>query len=167
MPYRCWVAPSALRQMAAEANRRLIRETGGALLGWFEDSDYVIAQVLGPGPKAVHGWSHFEPDAGWQVNEGRRIYETTGRRVRYLGDWHTHPRGGCAPSPTDLETVAAIAIDRDFAIEKPLYAIMCRPWTRVMRGNSWNLLLGVWVVDSLELLDLRSYDGPIPQGLDT
>lgn len=157
MRYRCWVAPSALGKLLAEANSKVLRETGGALLGWYEGTDYVVVDVLGPGPSAIHGFSHFEPDAEWQAAEGRRIYASSGRTVRYLGDWHTHPRGGCSPSMQDSDTAAEIATDVAFRTPVPLYAIMCRPWWRILDSESWTWRLYVQVDGALEDVKVLRY----------
>ncbi len=65
MPSRCWFDRRALNDLQVEARHWLIRETGGALLGWRDGSGVVVAHVLGPGPEAKHGFSSFEPDAEW------------------------------------------------------------------------------------------------------
>lgn len=120
---RCWFDRGALAALFAEAGRWRFRETGGALLGWRSDDGPVVARILGPGPKARHRWSSFEPDGKWQNEQGQAIYSATGGRIAYLGDWHTHPRGSGQPSAQDRKTAHMIAGDRDFRAPKPLYAI--------------------------------------------
>jgi hypothetical protein len=34
-----------------------------------------------------------------------QIYEVTGGMLGYVGDWHSHPRGSGAASPTDIATM--------------------------------------------------------------
>lgn len=110
----------------AEARRWKIRETGGALLGWRDGTDSVVARVLGPGPKAVHRRHSFEPDGEWQNRRGAAIYRASGRTIAYLGDWHTHPLGSPRPSKQDKDTALLIADDADFRTPTPLYAIIGR-----------------------------------------
>ena len=74
MPGICWIRSRALESLINEARAWPLRETGGALLGHRDGELAVIEQVLGPGPNAGHGLSHFEPDAKWQLGEGERIY---------------------------------------------------------------------------------------------
>jgi integrative and conjugative element protein (TIGR02256 family) len=126
MSSRCWIDERALRELAAEARRWLLRETGGALLGWRDGRDAVVAALLGPGPNARHRLRSFEPDGPWQVEQGRRIYEATERKVAYLGDWHTHPFGFLTPSGQDRVAARLIAEDPGFRAPEPLSAIASR-----------------------------------------
>jgi len=134
----CWIEPGALTTLLAEARRWLLRETGGALLGWRGEEGAVIAAVLGPGPEANHGLRHFEPDVQWQQREGERIYRESGRTIAYLGDWHSHPYGGPYPSRQDRKTARMIADDRAFRAPEPLYAIASKHWYQ-LRGPGWHL----------------------------
>jgi integrative and conjugative element protein (TIGR02256 family) len=151
MSGHCWCARSALDALLAEARRWPIRETGGALLGWREADQWVIAQILGPGPHAKHRLSSFEPDAVWQNEQGHRIYRESGRTIRYLGDWHTHPRGMPRPSRQDRRTARLIAEDPDFKTPQPLYAIAGHRHPLAVR-SPW--ILSLLVVDDGELKPL-------------
>jgi integrative and conjugative element protein (TIGR02256 family) len=139
----CWIRRSALEELLAEGRRRPLRETGGALLGHRDGELAVVETVLGPGPGAVHGYSHFEPDAEWQQREGERIYERSGRTIAFLGDWHTHPRGGPFPSHQDRETAETIADDRAFRAPRPLYGIASKRWY-ARRESAWRLRMLEW-----------------------
>lgn len=119
----CWLDRRALREVLQEGRRWHLRETGGALLGWTERNEYVVAQALGPGPRAKHGLTYFEPDGDWQVTRGHEIYFETGRTVAYLGDWHSHPWSSPVPSRRDRETARQIAEDPAFRTPQPLYGI--------------------------------------------
>lgn len=105
-------------------SRWYLRETGGALLGWRDGPDAVVARALGPGPGAHHGFRSFEPDATWQVEQGRRIYRGSGRTIAYIGDWHSHPIGALAPSAQDRGAVEIIATDAGFRAPEPLSALV-------------------------------------------
>lgn len=154
MPDRCWCDRRALDALVAEARRWPVRETGGALLGWREEGHVVIAMILGPGPNAKHGFSSFEPDGPWQVEEGKRIYYESGRTISYIGEWHTHPRGGLRPSRQDRKTARQIANDPDFRTPHLLYAIAGK---RRLRGRGWKLVVYEWHDDltpvTVELFD--------------
>src|SRR5688500_572542 len=92
---KVWVPRSILDSMTEEANRWLPLETGGMLLGYWSDdrSEAVITEVTGPGPKGAHSKTEFIPDDQYQDRMIDEIYARSGRRYRYLGDWHTHPLG--------------------------------------------------------------------------
>lgn len=154
LPGSCWIGERALGDLLIEARAWPRRETGGALLGWREGEDAVVARVLGPGPLARHGYRSFEPDGEWQQREGERLYRESGRRVAYLGDWHTHPLGSPKPSPQDLKTVAAIAADDAFRAPEPLYAIAAKPWYRGGAGR-WQLRMMQWRDGRLGRLQVR------------
>jgi len=152
---RCWFDRGALNELLEEAKRYRLRETGGALFGWHDDHEVVVSRILGPGPNARHGLSHFEPDHKWQGTEGRRIYNESNRSVAYVGDWHTHPRGAARPSAQDKKTMASIAKDRDFRTPHPLSLIVGRPTRR-----SRTLRIYVWNGKMLEPIDNAYFDAP-------
>jgi integrative and conjugative element protein (TIGR02256 family) len=162
MPDICWCADYALTDVFAEARRWRVRETGGALLGWRGPEGPFVTRVLGPGPKAHHGWSSFEPDGEWQNAEGAHIYRATDRQVTYLGDWHTHPRGGHKPSSQDRKTARMIAGDEAFRAPTPLYAIAHR--SRRLRGD-WRLTVYEVREEKLIQLAIRVVQTPPPSRL--
>ena len=145
----CWIQSEALEKIYAEVGNWPLRETGGALFGWRDENGAVVKQMLGPGPKATHGYSHFEPDGEWQQAEGERIYEQSGREVAYLGDWHSHPRGGPYPSRQDRRTARMIAEDSAFRAPQPLYAIASKRWYE-LRDMRWRLRVLEWRGGRLE-----------------
>lgn len=160
---RCWFERGALNELLAEARRWRLRETGGALLGWRSDTEVVVRRVLGPGPKAKHGFSHFEPDAAWQGARGREIYAESGRTIAYVGDWHTHPRGRATPSRQDRKVMREIAADSDFRAPNPLSAIVGRPWFDSLRGRAPDLVIYAWhgtelAPTTLEIFDAAPFD---------
>lgn len=156
MPRTCWFDRRALAELRTEARRWRLRETGGALLGWRNDTDIVVARILGPGPLARHGLSSFEPDADWQNSEGARVYHESGRTIAYLGDWHTHPRGKATPSPQDRRTLEQIAKDTAFRAPNAIYAIAAQRLHR-----PWRLALWEWRDSDLQPLPIRLFDlGP-------
>lgn len=158
MPGICWIRRTALESLIAEARSWPVRETGGALLGHREDNRAVVERVLGPGPEAGHGYSHFEPDGLWQQGEGERIYVESGHTVAYLGDWHTHPHGGPHPSAQDRRTARMIAEDRSFRAPRPLYAIASKRWYQI-RSPRWGLRMMEWRGGRLAEMELIVLEG--------
>lgn len=106
---RVWLANRALDEMCEESVARHPLESGGVLLGWRTGKDRVVINVLGPGPKALHGRHQFFPDHAWQVSEIHRIFHETDDDIDYLGDWHSHPNGESAMSGEDHTTLRRIA----------------------------------------------------------
>jgi integrative and conjugative element protein (TIGR02256 family) len=144
-----WCRYSALDEMHREAERVKQNETGGVLLGW-SGPDLAITRVVGPGPSARHGARTFEPDYDWQEKQIAELYESSGRRLSYLGDWHTHPGGSVTPSPTDLRTIRNIAACAEARCPRPLMAILGGPTT-----DGWEL--GVFAKTSARKL-IRWHD---------
>ena len=148
-----WWAAAALEAALREAQRAYPLETGGLLLGWTsEPGAVVITQVIGPGPRATHRATSFTPDAGWQERQLADAYEQAGRRLQYLGDWHSHPRGTIRLSGTDRATLRHIAHERQARAAHPVMAVLAGgPLWQVAvrqhvrrRGAPRRLRLQVW-----------------------
>lgn len=123
--------------MRAEAARRDPYETGGVLLGYLAEDAAVVADMVGPGPDALHGPNGFVPDAEFQEVEIARRYGASGRIVTYMGDWHSHPRGLGRVSRLDLRTLHAIAREPAARVPAPIMLI-------VFDGDPWRLAAWIW-----------------------
>lgn len=109
-----------------EASARFPLETGGTFMGWWRDhSSVVVCDMIGPGPGAHHHAGSFQPDQEWQLREIARIYERSGRRTTYLGDWHTHPRAARGyVSRTDRGVLRQIISSPEARCPRPLMALL-------------------------------------------
>jgi integrative and conjugative element protein (TIGR02256 family) len=155
MQPKCWIAEETLADLWAEARQWRIRETGGALLGWRDGQNAVVARILGPGPNARHGFFSFEPDSEWQVEHGHRIYRESDRCVAYLGDWHTHPFAPPIPSWTDRKAGRQISEDRDFRAPEPLSLIVGSRWrSRRHPAGLDSLVVYAWRNNNFQPLEL-------------
>jgi integrative and conjugative element protein (TIGR02256 family) len=121
---RLWILSDALARIVEEANRQAPLETGGLLLGYERDSEIVVTEVIGPGPAAGHGATTFIPDHEHQETELARLYEASGRRHTYLGDWHSHPGGSATLSRTDRRTLRRIARSPQARAPRPLMVVV-------------------------------------------
>jgi integrative and conjugative element protein (TIGR02256 family) len=121
-----WLSQDAIDEIVDEAQKMLPNETGGILLGWehHDRCEIVIVSIIGPGAGAVHAPTAFRPDASWQDQQLAEIYERSGRRVTYLGDWHVHPLGGGALSRRDRRTLHRIATSSEARAPRPLMGIL-------------------------------------------
>lgn len=109
MPLIFTVPRTCSGAMEAEGTRRFPRETGGILVGrWTSASAALLTHVIGPGPKARHGFRRFTPDTEWQTTELASVWSSA-PGLEYLGDWHTHPMGSATPSGRDRSVADAIA----------------------------------------------------------
>jgi integrative and conjugative element protein (TIGR02256 family) len=143
-----WISSDALGFLVAEADRAGRVETGGVLLGyWGEPGDQVVVlEALGPGPNAVHGGDHFLPDHEYHLKRIAELYLKSGRRLHYLGDWHTHPGGTANLSPLDRDTLARIAKAKGARAPRPLMMILApgprwapTVWCGSLAGRRWFL----------------------------
>lgn len=128
-----WLDAQARAAIAAEAISRPRTETGGALFGYAQGGDVVVACAYGPGPRAKHRRTTFEPHAATTQMLIDAVYDGSDARYRYLGSWHSHPLGVPRPSGTDIRTSEDVAHDTAVALPEPLVLIQA---TRRAAGSA-------------------------------
>jgi integrative and conjugative element protein (TIGR02256 family) len=158
-----WVAAEALALIEAEARRRAPNETGGVLLGYWsaEGDEVVITCATGAGPRAKHSKVVYTPDRDYDQALIADYYLAAGRRITYLGDWHTHPDAGAYLSDQDRRTLRQIAESPSARAPNALMAVLAggRPWElhvwvgRVQKRRWWTTSL------ETKLLTVRAF-GP-------
>lgn len=109
--------PSTLRSdLVRRREESLPNETGGALLGMIDYDARIISVIHSPEPPVD---SVGKPASFVRGTRGlRRAIETAERRsggqVRYIGEWHSHPRGvSAAPSAIDLVQIRDLSLVLD------------------------------------------------------
>lgn len=143
-PKIVWLDERALALIESETKKRPRTETGGALFGFGDGDDLVVAGAYGPGPRARHRRTTFQPHPETTGLLMDAVREHSRRRYRYLGSWHSHPGGVPWPSGTDISTVEAIADDAEVGLSQPLMLIQasrpigreCRP--AALRAWRWS-----------------------------
>lgn len=137
IPLRLWLPVEILASLAGEAQRFAPFETGGVLLGYWGDEtgEPVVTDFVGPGPKAKHGRQGFTPDQDFHLTEIARRYAESGRRLHYLGDWHTHPGGAAELSKRDRKTLRRIAAEPEARTPQPVMLVLS-PGPR-WEPNAW------------------------------
>lgn len=155
-----WIADSAMQSAMAGAEHNHPYETGGVLMGWHSTvrAEYVVTELVGPGPNATHRLTSFTPDAAWQERRIAELYARRGRRLSYLGDWHTHPCGPARPSRTDIRTLRRIARTAAARIASPLMVVFSGDevdWS----PQAWRLSHGLWrgMLSTVEEMPLRTW----------
>lgn len=122
---KLWISNDALKTMQILAQSKYPLETGGMLLGYVAcNGESVVAEIIGPGPKAKHGRYRFTPDGEYQQSILERHFRETNGSETYLGDWHTHPGGKAIPSYLDKKTLGRIALEPSSGILHPVMAIL-------------------------------------------
>ena len=139
---RCFFPEHLAWQMFREADGRAPFETGGVLLGIATDEHVWIEAIVGPGPAARHGRTWFIPDAAFQQDQISERYEASGRRIAYLGDWHTHPGASATLSWRDRRTLRTISRTPTARQSRPVMLILGhgKPW----RPSLWRYLPAPW-----------------------
>jgi integrative and conjugative element protein (TIGR02256 family) len=135
--------------MESLASAKYPLETGGVLIGYTGGpggDEVVVAAITGPGPRARHAATAFEPDHEYQTGEIARIYRASGGVNTYLGDWHTHPAAAPDLSRRDKKTLTRIASHREARLDRPVMAIL---------GESSQWTLKVWRLFPGSLIALR------------
>lgn len=166
-----WVTSDVLAYCWDEASRAFPNETGGVLMGWHrpERQEVVVVHAVGPGPGGIHQPHRFEPDNDHHVATVGEVYQRSGRKVTYLGDWHTHPGGLPTPSRTDLRTLSRIAEDEPSRCPEPITLILAGDATGgwMARVHAWapRRWLCLWERPWSETLLLRGWR-PAPEELD-
>jgi integrative and conjugative element protein (TIGR02256 family) len=135
-----WITERELEHIEREANGAYPRETGGVLLGYSANGSFVVTDIIGPGPRAVHRLWHFKPDAAYHEAEVARVYLSSGRMHTYLGDWHTHPDGIARMSFTDGRTLRRIARTRAARVNNPIMLISAGSPTNGWENSAWRFL---------------------------
>lgn len=147
--------PTGLRDaMLAEADERAPYETGGIIAGYevAEEFAVIITHLVGAGPNASYSRSEFVPDGRWQERQVAAVYEASGRRATYLGDWHSHPDGYLSPSRKDHRTARAIARHAPARLRRPLMLIVAS------QVESWGVAAFRLRRRKLRAMQIRTYD---------
>ncbi|MEL7392439.1 MAG: Mov34/MPN/PAD-1 family protein [Pseudomonadota bacterium] len=116
-----------IEKLAAERAQELPNETGGILLGMvdFEKRLMRICAAIGAPPDSVKRPHYFE--RGYTGLEARlkEIGDTTAGQLRYLGEWHSHPKNVPArPSADDEKLFLALADLFEATCEPHIMAII-------------------------------------------
>lgn len=120
------IPSSLLDAMMNFAGAALPNETGGTLVGHYEEGDSValVEQVLGVRYGAERDVARFfrpPDDVDGQLAE---IFHASEGRTHYLGEWHTHPGSSPTPSRIDCRTMRELARSPSVASDTPLLMIL-------------------------------------------
>lgn len=130
-----WVARAAIQVLAREADRFYPNETGGILIGYWDESMRNVVITIGTrsGCLARHASLLYAPDAEHDEAEIAKYYKASEGVYTYLGDWHTHPNETSYLSGKDFRTLALIAQTPGARIANPLMAVLGG------KPNGWEL----------------------------
>jgi integrative and conjugative element protein (TIGR02256 family) len=125
-PVRVVVAPRVAEFIAERAQQAAPKETGGLLLGWWEDTTVVAGHAVEvPDPDATTStWTRHEQAAQAALETALR--DLSHPWLGYVGDWHSHP-ATADPSPTDEQSLRRASTQ----YTKPLALLVHQPNDRL------------------------------------
>jgi integrative and conjugative element protein (TIGR02256 family) len=119
--YEIRLDPNALEQMRSDVAEEAVqeklaegaRETGGLLLGQFDDASGVVwvTEATAPPPGSSGNPAGFELDpraVRADVHEQRR---RTSGILGFVGVWHSHPNSSAWPSERDIQTMEGLSAE--------------------------------------------------------
>lgn len=98
-----------LSQLSALRDERLPNETGGAIVGIADFSRYSLhlAHALSQPEDSLGSPTRFERGVVGLAQSLDDVARRSMHQVRYLGEWHSHPRyANARPSDTDIAQLA-------------------------------------------------------------
>jgi integrative and conjugative element protein (TIGR02256 family) len=99
-------------------------ETGGAMVGYLEfPNSLVVTHASGPGPRAELNSTSVLIDGRYAHAFCTRLFEESGGRLDYVGDWHRHLGWSLESSDRDLEAMLTIARAKCCSVRYPVSAI--------------------------------------------
>lgn len=124
---KIWIKKDIIYEIFSSGNSWSPKETGGVLMGYMTSDHYVVTNLIGPGPNAVHSLFSFEPDQEFHKQEIADLYEQSRQRTTYLGDWHTHPNSYPYLSSMDKKTAQKIASYSVARLSNPIMLVAAPP----------------------------------------
>ena len=79
-------------------------ERGGILIGSYRGPHMEITDFTKPGRKDIREAYRFTKQDPRHQRAATRAWVTSGGKDTYVGEWHTHPRGG--PEPSTIDTAS-------------------------------------------------------------
>jgi len=99
-------------------------ETGGVLVGYSEEmGSVIISHASGPGLKAIKLATKFEKDVVFCQDFLDKLYRESNKKIVYVGEWHSHPSENNQPSGTDIKSLSAISLQKEYLTENPAMII--------------------------------------------
>ena len=119
------LSEKALRSIIDECSQTYPFETGGMVIGWFDDDHVYIEYATRPGPLAKHSTHAFRRDGNYSQQVLDEVVIESDGVSDYVGEWHSHPIRS-DPSPKDVAAMRWIAENERYLINKPILCICTR-----------------------------------------
>jgi integrative and conjugative element protein (TIGR02256 family) len=123
--------------MISIMRQKLFVETGGPLIGFFENSKrIVIVDLTDSGPKSKQSMFGVEIDGEHSQRFCDEMYQSSNGVYDYMGDWHCHPSFSLSPSEPDREAISLMA-SVDGIVDNPVSLIASR-FTKKIHSYVWD-----------------------------
>lgn len=141
-PSNLWISHSVFEAFITEAIQQFPYETGGVLMGYWgtAPAEPVVTEMIGPGPGAARTTESFRPDHDYHLQEISNRYHSSGNRVVYLGEWHTHPDGKPVLSTKDIKTLRRIAKYKPARAPNPIMLLLTGETWRASASVLWPVM---------------------------
>ena len=108
-----------------QAQRKHPYETGGILVGYYDESYRLATAVLATPPPLAskHGPATFERGI-LGIKKLLADCKAQDPLLHYLGEWHTHPNNRPRPSGVDIQQMRCFALRRLYGASSPLLLIV-------------------------------------------
>lgn len=84
-------------------------EIGGIVIGRYRGPHLELIDLTKPGPADVSGPCSFLKQDPTHESKAQAAWKASGGTSTYVGEWHSHPRGGPDPSNVDRQNWRKVA----------------------------------------------------------
>lgn len=124
--YTVSISSEAFEDMVRLAREQAPVETGTALVGSYSDDGHqAVVTALAPMSADSRGERfRFHRGVAGLRRFLSRVFNSSGGRTHYVGEWHSHPGGAPVPSATDEENAMEIAVDPKAQCAECIFVIL-------------------------------------------
>ncbi|WP_019120057.1 Mov34/MPN/PAD-1 family protein [Brevibacillus massiliensis] len=119
-----YVTERAWQQIEQAVTKNPSVETGGILMGYKLNEDWVVSYASEPGPRAIKERKTVVFDENHLRNLTAKLKLRSAGRLRYIGDWHSHTVKRLAPSQGDRKTFALKTYQETYQSPSPIMLIV-------------------------------------------
>ncbi|MFM1652471.1 Mov34/MPN/PAD-1 family protein [Brevibacillus sp. B_LB10_24] len=119
-----YVTEKAWKQIEQAVSKNPNVETGGILMGYQLNGDWVVSYASEPGPRAIKERKTVVFDENHIRTVTAKLKLRSAGRLRYIGDWHSHTVKRLTPSLGDRKTFALKTYQETYQSSSPIMLIV-------------------------------------------
>ncbi len=133
-----YIPPEIQTKMEGLAIQSGINETGGILVGYFDDEkNAIVTDASDPGPNAVCLPTKFLKDTVYTQQWLENQIKSSARPIEYIGEWHSHTNGDTTPSITDITSLTGIAESPNYLCQTPIMLILGSNGAEIIKKSAY------------------------------